>query len=312
MSNISVLFVDDEEPIRFSFKERFEDQFQINLASDGLEALEELRANHHAYNVVVTDIKMPQMDGLEMIRNAREIDPDLGFIVVSGHGDTEDVIEALRLGARNFIRKPYSFADLENTIILESNRYRMIQDERERREGQRMTEQFLTSVDGMEFMLPNQIEWVNPVTFRLVAIMESVGICGESDRFNIALGLMEIITNAIEHGNLGLTQEEKRIEKSRGEEAYQIELKRRAELPEYKDRKVRVVANINAQEAVVRVEDEGSGFDYEALPDPTDPENLFIPSGRGILLARSFIHEVAFSGKGNIVTLRHVQGHQPS
>ncbi len=55
--------------------------------------------------------------------------------------------------------------------------------------------------------------------------------------------------------------------------------------------------------AVIRVQDDGEGFDYHNLPDPTDPENLFLPSGRGILLARSFIDEVNYSGNGNVVTL---------
>ncbi|MDH4247973.1 MAG: response regulator, partial [Deltaproteobacteria bacterium] len=118
MTNISVLFVDDEEDIRISFQDRFEDQFSVKLASDGREALQILEQDS-SIDVVVTDIRMPNMDGLEMIKRARERTPDLGFIVVSGHGDTEDVITALRLGARNFLRKPYSFTDLEENITLE-------------------------------------------------------------------------------------------------------------------------------------------------------------------------------------------------
>ncbi len=55
--------------------------------------------------------------------------------------------------------------------------------------------------------------------------------------------------------------------------------------------------------AVIRIQDDGEGFDYHNLPDPTVPENLFMPSGRGILLARSFIDEVNYSGKGNVVTV---------
>lgn len=303
MANISVLFVDDEEMIRMSFAERFEDQFQVDLATNGKEALDKLKGDHR-YNVVVTDIRMPGMDGLEMIRHAREIDTDMGFIVVSGHGDTDDVIEALRLGARNFIRKPYSFAELERTIILESNRYRLIAEERSREEGERMTEQFLVSVEALTFELPNQLDWVNPITFRLVAMMEAAGLCDDSSRFNIALGLMELISNAIEHGNLGIANTVKRDLKSQGEQIYMAEVERRGTLPEYAGRKVTVTASINSDSATIRIQDDGDGFDYDSLPDPTDPENLFLPSGRGILLARSFIDDVEFSGKGNVVTLK--------
>ena len=64
-----------------------------------------------------------------------------------------------------------------------------------------------------------------------------------------------------------------------------------------------IFASINPDLAVIRIKDDGEGFDYRNLPDPTNPENLFMPSGRGILLARSFIDEVNYSGNGNVVTL---------
>ena len=302
MSKISVLFVDDEEDIRASFRDRFEEQFQIELASNGKEALERLASGLDP-SVVVTDIRMPAMGGLEFIQKAKALDPDLGFIVVSGHGDTEDVIAALRLGARNFIRKPYSFAELEEAIILEARRYRLLLEERARREVEQATEQFLTHVDGMTFMLPSSLDWVNPLTFRLVGVMEAVGICTEQNRSNVALGLMEIITNAIEHGNLGVDGPTKREIMAQGEIVYAQELERRSGTEPFSRRKVRVSASVSSEMARITVQDEGDGFDFSSLPDPTDPEHLFLASGRGILLARSFIDEVHFLGKGNVCTL---------
>jgi len=302
MAKITVLFVDDEEDIRQSFQDRFEDQFQIHLASDGLEALESLKTIP-GINVVVTDIRMPAMDGLEMVREARKADPEMGFIVVSGHGDTEDVILALKLGVRNFLRKPYSFSELEEAIILESHRYNVIQEEQARREEDKATEQFLVAVDGMTFELPNRLEWVNPITFRLIAVMEAVGLCDESTRFNLALGLIELIANAMEHGNLEMNGNEKRKLKAMGDRDYFLELDRRREDPKFASRKVRVSASINAEMAMINVSDDGPGFDYKNLPDPTNPENLFLPSGRGILLASSFFDKVTYQGRGNEVTL---------
>lgn len=302
MAKISVLFVDDEEEIRQSFYDRFEDQFLIHMASNGSEALGTLQQTN-GINVVVTDIRMPSMDGLEMIRRAKEVDPDMGYIVVSGHGDTDDVITALRLGARNFIRKPYSFGELEEAIILESRRYQLILEERHRREEEQATEQFLTSVEGMHFVLPNRLEWVNPITFRLVGVMEAVGLCDETTRSNIALGLMELITNAVEHGNLNFNSHEKRQLMAKGEKIFLDAVHARAKESAYENREVKISASINPEMAVIRIQDDGDGFNIKNLPDPTDPENLFMPSGRGILLARSFIDEVKYSGKGNVVTV---------
>lgn len=308
MTKISVLFVDDEVDIRQSFEDRFEDQFSVHLASNGDEALEFFQ-RENSVNVVVTDIRMPSMDGLELIKKAKDVDPDMGFIVVSGHGDTDDVIAALRLGARNFIRKPYSFAELEEAIILESRRYQLILEERARLEDERTTEKFLTSLDNINFSLPSKLEWVNPITFRLVGVMEAVGLCDPSNRSNIALGLMEIITNSIEHGNLEFSSEEKREIMTKGEQHYLNYVAKRAEQEPYKGRKVEINATINSDMATIRIKDDGNGFDYHNLPDPTDPENLFMPSGRGIMLASSFIDEVNYSGKGNVVTLVHYKNH---
>ena len=304
MAKISVLFVDDEVDIRQSFEDRFEDQFIVHLASNGDEALEYFQ-QQNGINVVVTDIRMPSMNGLELIKKAKDVDPDMVFIVVSGHGNTDDVIEALRLGARNFIRKPYSFGELEEAIILESRRYQLILEERARLEDERATEKFLTSLEKITFSLPSKLEWVTPITFRLVGVMEAVGLCDAGDRSNIALGLMEIITNAIEHGNLNFKSEEKRAIIAKGEQHYLNMVAERAEMEPYRDRKVEISASINPDQATIRIKDDGEGFDYHNLPDPTDPENLFMPSGRGIMLASSFIHEVNYSGKGNVVTLVH-------
>lgn len=308
MARISVLFVDDEEDIRLSFHDRFEEQFDIQLASHGQEALDKLAANR-GVSVVVTDLRMPVLGGLELIQQAKETDPDLGFIVVSGHGDTDDVISALRLGARNFLRKPYSFAELEEAIVLEARRYRLILEERERRQVESATERFMVGVEAMTFLLPNSLDWVNPLSFRLVGIMDAVGVCDEHNRSNVALGLMEIINNAIEHGNLGIGGPEKRQLLSRDEPTYARELARRAGAEPFRSRKVRVVASINEHLAKITVEDQGEGFDHEALPDPTDPEHLFLASGRGILLARAFIDEVHFLGRGNVCTLVQYRHH---
>ena len=83
MSSISVLFVDDEADIRHGFKTRFAREFTVQLASNGREALEVIRGGN-GINVVVTDIRMPEMTGLELLAAAKDADPDLGFIVVSG------------------------------------------------------------------------------------------------------------------------------------------------------------------------------------------------------------------------------------
>lgn len=299
---VAVLFVDDEEDIRFSFEAHFEGTFQLYMAEDGKDALEVL-ATRSDIGVVVTDIRMPVMTGMDLIREGSRLYPDLGFIVVSGHGEVEDIIEALRLGARNYLRKPYEFEELGQAISQEIRRWQALREAQANREKEKTVDQFLTSVGQLTYQLPNSLDLVNPVAFKLAQTLENVGICDERERSNFALALIEILINAIEHGNLGVAAEEKLALKNQGEKIYFDELERRSGLPHLKDRKVLITAEISGEEATVLVEDQGEGFDFANLPDPTDPDNLFLPSGRGLLLAKTFLDEVTFLGKGNIVRL---------
>ena len=299
---VPVLFVDDEEDIRFSFELHFEGQFPIHLASNGREAMETLDRQPDI-GVVVTDIRMPEMNGLEFIRMSRDNHADVGFIVVSGHGEAEQIIEALRLGARNYLRKPYNLLELEVAIKREAVRFEVFREERNRRDKEKFAEQFLTNVEGLTYSLPNDFGLVAPVAFRLARAAKFIGICDEIDSGNVALSLIEIITNAIEHGNLEITGAEKTELISKGGSEYFTELMRRAREAPYFDRKVSVSARINGEEAVFHVEDEGAGFAFNDLPDPRDPDNLFLPHGRGILLARTFMDQVDFLGNGNTVRL---------
>lgn len=299
---VPVLFVDDEEDIRFSFDVHFEGQFSIYLASNGREAMEILDRQPEI-GVVVTDIRMPEMNGLEFIRQSRDRHADVGFIVVSGHGEAEQIIEALRLGARNYMRKPYNLQELEEAIKREAVRFGVFREERNRRDREKFAEQFITNMEGLTYSLPNDFGLVAPVAFRLAQAAKSIGICDENESGIVALSLIEIITNAIEHGNLEITSPEKAELISKGESEYFTEWTRRAGAAPYVDRRVTVSAHINGEEAVIHVEDEGAGFEFENLPDPRDPNNLFLPHGRGILLARTFMDQVDFLGNGNSVRL---------
>lgn len=312
MTDISVLFVDDEPDIRASFRTRFHKQFPVFLASNGKEALSMLKAEP-SITVVVTDIRMPQMGGLELLKECRAVNPDLGFIMVSGHGDSDEIVTAFRLGARNFLRKPYRFAELEQAIVEEAQRYTLLREQHKERVGNQAVARYARGVERLTYELPTSLDWVNPLSTRLADLLEATQVCDEESRPRVMLGLVEIFTNAIEHGNLGITGPQKQALKAKGERSYQQELQSRMSQPPYRDRKVQVVATINDAGATFTIQDEGQGFDFSDLPDPTDAENLFKSSGRGILLARAFLDELRYSGVGNTVTLvKRRNGRKPS
>jgi len=297
-----VLFVDDEPGLCALFARRFEKSFVIHTAFNGRLGLELLQ-QHSEIDVVVTDIRMPEMSGLEFVREAKASGSDAAFIVVSGHADAEDIIEALRNGARNFLQKPYALGELEQSILTEVRLRREYRAHQVVEARERALDRCVVAVERLAYKIPNDLSWVSPLAFRLVGMLGTEFAEREDIKMNIALALIEMITNAIEHGNLAVDGKEKIALKTKGEGDYMAELERRASLEPFRSRTVRIVCSMDADKAQFEISDEGTGFDVANLPDPTNPENLFSPSGRGVLLTRAFLDDVRYNRAGNSVTL---------
>jgi two-component system nitrogen regulation response regulator NtrX len=111
MSNI--LIIDDEKAIRKTLSEILSyEGYKIEEASDGEEGLKRFREKN--YDVVLCDIKMPKLDGIEFLDKARESNPDIPVIMISGHGTIETAVEAVKKGAYDYISKP---PDLNRLLI---------------------------------------------------------------------------------------------------------------------------------------------------------------------------------------------------
>ncbi len=101
----SILIIDDERSIRNILKEILQyESYQVEDAKDGKEGLEKLKNKH--YDLVICDIKMPGIDGMEVLERAKELREDIQFIMISGHGTTETAVEATKKGAFDYIEKP--------------------------------------------------------------------------------------------------------------------------------------------------------------------------------------------------------------
>ncbi|MEY4877187.1 MAG: hypothetical protein RL708_2336 [Bacteroidota bacterium] len=108
-----ILIVDDEKAIRKSLRDILEyEKYTVEEAGDGAEAIKLIKNN--AYDLVLCDIKMPKKDGLEVLEEAMELNPDLPFVMISGHGNVETAVEAVKKGAFDFISKP---PDLNRLLI---------------------------------------------------------------------------------------------------------------------------------------------------------------------------------------------------
>ncbi|HEY2348927.1 MAG TPA: sigma-54 dependent transcriptional regulator [Puia sp.] len=111
MSNI--LIIDDEKAIRKTLSEILSyEGYKIDEAGDGEEGFRKFREKE--YDVILCDIKMPKMDGIEFLEKAKESNPDLPIIMISGHGTIETAVEAVKKGAYDYISKP---PDLNRLLI---------------------------------------------------------------------------------------------------------------------------------------------------------------------------------------------------
>ncbi len=112
-----ILIVDDEEAIRRTLRDILEfEKYQVDEARDGMEAVVKLK--REKYDVMIMDIKMPKMDGMEALERIQILKPDLPVIMISGHANIDTAVEAVKKGAFDFISKP---PDLNRLLITVRN-----------------------------------------------------------------------------------------------------------------------------------------------------------------------------------------------
>ena len=123
-----VLLVDDEESFVKALAKRLKARgMNVETSGSGEGALE--MAKRHTFDVIVLDLAMPGMDGIETLRKLRAIDPDLQILLLTGHGTIEKGVEAMKLGALDFLPKPTDLPDLMEHIR-EAGARRTVLDEK--------------------------------------------------------------------------------------------------------------------------------------------------------------------------------------
>ncbi len=110
-----ILVIDDEKSIRNVLKDVLEyEKYQVDTVENGIKGLEKIR--NESPDLILCDIKMPEMDGVEVLEKAMEIDPELTFIMITGHGDVDLAVASFKKGAYDFIQKPLDLKRLQITI----------------------------------------------------------------------------------------------------------------------------------------------------------------------------------------------------
>ena len=102
-----ILVVEDEQDMRNGLKKLFSKRgYQVDTAGDGIEAVEKMKQT--SFRVVILDLKMPGMDGISVLKKAKDINYTAIMIVITGYGTVENAVESMRLGAFEYITKPFN------------------------------------------------------------------------------------------------------------------------------------------------------------------------------------------------------------
>ena len=286
MIKARVLVIEDESALRSMLAEgltrKGHEVFLARDGSDGLQVFEKERPD-----IVLTDVRMPGKRGIEVLRHIKTIEPEAKVVIMTGDGNEEIAIEALRGGAINYLKKPFTFRDLYEVIEKTAN----IQD-------LEINKEFVLE-ETKRILMGNEIDRVWGVVNQLLICAENV--CGKEKTQELGLALYEIIVNAIEHGNLEITFDEKC--EAMKHNAYEALLRERISDPVYSPRRVAIDYRMIPGELHSRVADEGSGFDWQDLAYSDPSRNPLVPCGRGLFLARIYLDRVEFNKKGNEVHL---------
>ena len=166
-----ILVIDDEESIRNTLQEILEyEKYDVNLASDGNEGLEFIKQN--SYDVILCDIKMPGLDGIEVLERVIRLQPDAPVIMISGHGNIDTAVDAIKKGAYDFIEKPLDLNRLLITIKNALDKSTLVEETK--RLKQKVTKSFQMIGDSPALkQVKNMIERVGPTDARVLITGEN-------------------------------------------------------------------------------------------------------------------------------------------
>lgn len=286
MSDSAKILVVDDEPLNLEIiAEQLDDPtYQLQLFDSSLEAWAHLQSlDSGTYDLILLDRMMPGMDGIRLLR---ELKADTRFrntpvVMQTAACSPEEVREGIAAGALYYLAKPYSTRELLAIVHSALTKLATSADAFPQAEGE--------AVSGDVF------EFSSLAEARLLATRLSLR-CPEPAL--AALGLGELLINAIEHGNLGITYSEKTA--LRLADTWEEEVERRLALPEYVGRKARVEVRQAEGAWIFTVSDCGNGFDWHGYLTIA-PERAYDPNGRGIAMARHLsFASLEYRGCGNI------------
>ena len=293
-----ILIVDDDKYISLLLYNFLDDEgYVCETAESGLEALDKIREGN-TYDMVLLDFVMPKMNGLEFLAAARKMQPNLPVMMISGYRTRENTLEALRLGAIGFVKKPFSLSDVLKNLRL------VFQTSQSKKELGPIFP-FLKQ-GSMEFVFKTGDSEPDHLSLYLATHLGEMGFIKGRRISTVALAFNEVLTNAIEHGNLELPVNYFLENAPTSSHESVVDLKNaRLEDPAYADKTITVRYSFFNNETSIMIADQGAGFNVSLVKQfLANNESLATEGcGRGLILLKYAVDEVLFNERGNEITL---------
>lgn len=287
----TVLVVDDSPADRMIAGRMLQKDPNLNVtyACDGNDALDQIR--QAMPDMVVTDLQMPDFDGLQLVDAVKREFPRLPMILMTALGSEEIAAEALRKGAASYVPKRALAAQLRDTVT------RVLSAAAADRQHSRLMHS-LADCD-CRFIMQSDPDLIETLTTHLQEMLRCLPLGDESERLRVGIAVKHALLNGLYHGNLEVPLDTDDLQ---ADSVASLIAERFASSP-YADRTLVLEAQISATEAVFTVRHEGPGFPPDVcatgVNDPCATQHF----ARGLVLMRSIMDEVQFAQDGRAVIL---------
>lgn len=289
-SDSSLLLVDDDPVNLEILVEHLEEAgYHTITASQGEEAWETLQAGTIPFQAVLLDRMMPVMNGMDVLAKVKSHNSlsALPVIMQTAAGTAEEIREGIEAGAFYYLTKPFTkeiLLSIVQAAVRDFTKYQSLQSELGAQS------QIFHCLDSAHF----HFQTLQEAHTLALALARA---CPEPDK--VAMGLLDLLVNAVEHGNLQLTYDEKTQLQQTGE--WETEIARRLSLPDFAHKYATVSFHRSVEKIEFLITDQGLGFDWRRYLDMS-PTLSFASHGRGIAMARALsFGTLEYRGIGNEV-----------
>ena len=269
--------------------------FDVCYAENGKEALQQIDLG--LPDLVVTDLQMPEIDGLELVNTIGDKYPEVPVVLMTAHGSEVVAAQALANGAASFVPKSDLADNLVQTVMhvlvlaASDSRYNKILG--------------CTRKTDFEFDLENDPSIIDPLIDMVQQVALSQGLLSPQNRVQLGVALEHGLSNAMIRGNLEFSREEMPVTN--------LELaKQRAAEDPYKDRRVYFRSLVTRDKAEFTIRDQGNGFDTDSILKSDNQESFSNGTGRGLVLIQAFMDEVEFADGGRELRMSMPKTENPS